>query len=213
MTGIARISLLSFLLLLAGCAQKATVAVDAIGVAHPEQRYVILPGMPDVRSDDLQFTEYKGHLARLMAGLGYKLADTRQEATAAVLLSYGVSGGAQPYYQEDPRVGVGVGLGSGGGYYNSGSFFGLGLGFSQPYGGSPPSPQYIRRIVLDAVDLSTAKGPDTLEGVTSLWKVTLTSAGQSENMRYFFPAILQSAGPYIGHDTHGPVTVTLENGS
>lgn len=212
MRAVARVPVLWLLLLLAGCAQKATVAVDSMGVAHPEQRYVILPGMPDVRPDDLQFTEYKGHLARLMAGLGYKIVDTRQEATAAVLLSYGVSGGAQPYYQEDPRVGVGVGLGSGGGYYNSGSFFGLGIGLSQPYGGSP-GPQYIQKIVLDAVDLSTAKGADTLEGVASLWKVTLTSSGQSENMRYFFPAMLNSAGPYIGHDTHGPVTVTLESGS
>ena len=210
MAGIARFPAFLLLLLLAGCAQKSTVTVDALGAKHAEQRYVILPGMADVRADDLHFKEYKGHLARLLSSLGYTVVDTRQEATAAVLLSYGVSGAMQPYYQEDPRVGVGVGLGSGGGY-RTGSFFGLGIGLSQPYGAAPSAAQYTRHIVLDAVDLTTAGGPDTLEGATSLWKVTLTSAGKSENLRYFFPAILQSAAPYIGQDTHGPVTVTFEN--
>ncbi len=197
-----RVVLFCLLLALSGCAQRSTVMVDSVVnatvAAHQDRCYAVASGMPGVRSDDARFMVYKEQLESVLASLDYCLARDESEATALVLLSYGEeSWGA---YQEEPRVGVGMGMGSGTG--RGGSFFGLGVGVSQPYGGASPS--VTRRIDLDAVPVGAPDKPG------SLWSVSLTATGRGGNLRAAFPKMLDAARPYLGRDSHGPVTVTLD---
>ena len=196
---------------LAGCA-KPTLTVD--GLAAPAGdvpaglRYAILPGMANTRPDDLQFVEYKNHLASTLRGLGFSLAEDGGRATATVLLSYHTL--ATSYSDgSGPSVGIGIGSGSGGYYdrdwgWSGGNFFGLGIGV--PLGGGQAGTHYRHTVVLDAV----AGTYEKRDKAASLWKITLAAESDTNDLRGIMPAMLEAARPYIGKDTHGAVTVTLE---
>ena len=196
---------LIFCLTTAACS-KPTVTVDALsastGNASPEIRYAILPGTAEIRADDLRFVEYKGHLARVMRELGFIVTEDSAQATATVLLSYHARG--IDVYADNSAPTVGIGIGSGSGGRRGISFFGLGIGV--PIGNSQPDARYIHTVVLDAA----TRNPEGTGKNTRLWKAVLTTESNSETLRGIMPAMLESAKPYLGKDTRGVVTATLE---
>lgn len=202
--------LLVTLLLLAGCAKKYEVQIDALGAAHQEKVYTVVPADPAQRPDDLYVKEFSDAVATTLKSQGFKVARSKEEATAAVLLTYRMNGTPTVTVEDDvsPRLGVGVGSGGWGG---RGWGTGVGLGLSFPMGswGGGSSMMFTRVVVLDAVGLPANKDPYSRD-VISLWKVTLTSMGGNPDLRAAFPVMLRAGAPHLGTDTHGPVTVTLE---
>ncbi len=197
-------------LALAGCA-KPSMQLDALSAsesgAMPDVRYLILPGSTEVRADDLLFIEYKEHLAAVLRGLGCEVTEDSGRATAIVLLSWLVRDTEVYYGNNSPSVGIGAGWGNSG-YgpgWGNGNFFGLGLGF--PVGGEQGVTRHRYMVVLDAL---AANPNSTTDKSKSLWKVMLSSQNSSDSPRVVIPAMLDAAGPYIGKDTRGPVTVTLD---
>ena len=197
--------LVCLLCCLAGCA-KSTVTVNALSVAAgdapPGIHYSILPGMAEIRADDLQFLEYKAHLVHVLRELGLMVTDNDRQATATVLFSYHTREIGAYADNGGPSVGIGIGSSSRG--HRGGSFFGLGIGV--PIASSHSDAAYCYTVVLDAVT-GTPGGADKN---TSLWKVTLTAERGINNLRGIMPAMLNAAKPYIGKHSQGPVTVAFE---
>ena len=191
-------------LLVSGCARPLVLTVDSMGTPGQDARYVILPGMDSVRGDDLFFVEYKRQLAQLLGSMGYQVTENEADATAVVLLSWQTAVETTTVHGGGPVVGMGMGSSSGG-YHRSGPFFGLGVGFPLG-GGSGPSRTYRYQITLDAVSFALdADSPAS----KSLWKVILAAADDENNLRAAFPAMLEAAKPYIGADSHGPISVSV----
>lgn len=195
-------------LLAAGCGPTLQMRVEALGGAHMEQNYAILPGQADTRPGDLFFEEYKSRLAGVLRSLGYRVTEDAKDASAAVLLSFSGSEEDPAYYYapSGPRVGVGMGSGYPYGSGWGGSVFGVGVGF--PLGNSaPPPPRHRYRIGLDAVTLGKDGTP---QDGKSLWEVRLNATGGDGDQRAAFAAMLDAARPYIGRDSKGTVNLTVD---
>ena len=130
------------------------------------------------------------------------MTDDEKQATATVFFSYHTRETGAYSDSGGPSVGIGIGSSSRG--HLGGTFFGLGIGV--PITGSPSDAAYYHTVVLDAL----TGAPGNSDKNTSLWKVTLTTERGTNNLRGIMPAMLESAKPYIGKHTEGPVTVTLE---
>ncbi len=200
---------LALCLAVTGCA-KPSVRVDTLsasaGGALPDVRYAILPGMPEIRNDDLSFLEYQKQLASMLRDLGCAVTEDGNQATGAVLLSWQASEKIAYYEDSGPTVGIGAGSSSyDGPGWGGGSFLGLGIGI--PMGDGQAVMRYRYMVVLDAVAVSPGNGTSKPK---SLWKVTLSSESDADSLRTVMPAMLEAAKPYIGKTTPGPVSVTLD---
>jgi len=59
---------------------------------------------------------------------------------------------------------------------------------------------------MEAIDYKKFK---ISQQIVPLWKTTITSVGQSDDLRRVFPVMLGAAQEFIGKDTHGKVDVVL----
>ncbi|MCE5300328.1 MAG: hypothetical protein LLG37_05580 [Spirochaetia bacterium] len=205
---------------LTGCARVYLVNVDSINDNRDNKPrvYQILPGNRDVSTYDLQFKEYAGLLVRALSVQGYVLADDTHPAEFEIYLSYGVGEPESHTYSYTTPVWGQTGT----------DVYSVTTHRKNPdntvteYSQTSVDPQYgitgftsqtaeytvyRKYIILDAFDIKNVK-PGTK--LNEIWKTSISSVGQSKNLRRAFPGMLAAAASFIGGNTGGEISVSIE---
>ncbi|HID69608.1 MAG TPA: DUF4136 domain-containing protein [Desulfobacterales bacterium] len=213
--------LLLTVFLLLGCAigPSFLVKVDSISIPEviSEKTFILLPGLKDVNSNDLQFKEYASYVERALTSAGYIKAKDFKDARIAIFLSYGIGAPKEHVYSYSLPVWGQTGVSSSTTYgtitsYGSyGTFRGT-TTYTPTYGitgytthiGSYTT--FFRFLILDAVDLKKYRRSGK---VIHIWRTTVTSRGSSGDLRRVFPVLVAAAKPYIGTNTGKQLDITL----
>lgn len=197
-------------MLLTACAitpqpMKIRSNVDALTTpdAQNKRRFVILPSNKDVGEQDLQFIEFKTYVEKVLINRGFSKANTLQDGDMVLFLSYGV--GEPQMHQYSYEVPVWNDMG----YYPY---------YSRRYRYYPMMSTYYtqhiesyalykRYLLLEAYDMAAYLQKQTPR---QLWKITVQSQGQSNDLRLTFPYMATAMQPYIGTNTGHMITVDVD---
>lgn len=215
--------------LITGCSPKYVVKVDSMKseVVPEGTMYVLLPGLKDVHKDDLLFKEFSTYIVKILEEKGYKQVSQHDECQLLIYLSYGL-GIPKPtqYLSSEIPAGfpafkktnqlsspahdaVAMNIASLSGYvgmrpHTNDPYYGP-YGFYDSYPVLPRN-QYQRYLILEAVDYPASK----IRGETvPVWKLTVTSRGESDDLREVFPALVVAGADYIGTNTGKQVEIFL----
>ncbi len=194
--------------LLAGCSSTIPVKVDSITSAGQEagRSYVWFSGMEGVAQDDLHFREFSRYFRTVLERRGYR-EGSADGADLAIYFSYGVTPGRTVYYTTSTPI---YGWFGGDTYVYVESEGDAGKQTTRTI----TTPIY-RRVV--GVDVDTRSytpftGFATLVAkryqpgtgarqMETLWKITVSTTGRSNDLRALMPALALAAEPYIGIDS------------
>jgi len=198
----------SILIFSTGCTitPKYRVSIDAItaeNISIAPSSYVIkaLDDKKDVNT--LIFQQHSQKLAQVLQQKGY-VTTQGTVATQTIYFDYGiekVNEETQTYTERDISFHIGYGYGYGG-YYSPfySPFYGTGFG-----GGystySKTRIYYNRYVTLLAKDQSNKE----------LWRVDVSSVGESKNLKKIIPLLLEAATPYIGTNTDEPIQLVIKD--
>ncbi len=192
--------------------QQVRVQVNALAAADAasQTRFFILPANPGVQVSDLQFQEYAQEVARALFARGYQPAQTPDEATVLVMMSWAISapqsrtetrmvgGMAQQEVVDGVRAPAAPGLPA---QVSSHTEF---RPTQTPLAETVTT--YVRQLALKGFDQTAFKKDKSIK---ELWEMTLTSEGSSNDLRAVFPALVAAGQPYLGKGTPKAVTVDL----
>ena len=196
------------LLLTTGCSpiiSKYKVTIDAItapNLTFISKNYTIQPLSKETDANSLEFQYHVQTLHSELQHEGYKEVSTNIESSKQIIyFDYGIEKlleETQTY--REPEVTFGVSWGSPYGYrqrYNSyWSDFGYGgyTTYRKKY------TYYNRYITLLAKDKAGKE----------LWRVDVSSIGESSNLKKIVPLLIESAIPYIGKNPKNPVKIVIK---
>ncbi|CAA6822828.1 MAG: Unknown protein [uncultured Sulfurovum sp.] len=201
--------LLAFLALITltfttGCtiSPKYKVSIDAItatNVAVAPSSYQIKALDEKKNSEGLLFQQHSAKLAQILQQKGY--TPTNQGAQQYIYFDYGldkVNEETQTY--AEPNISFHMGWGHPfGGYYGRHPFY------HDFYGGGYTTYRETRSYYNRYVTL-LAKDQFNKE----LWRVDVSSVGESKNLRKIIPMLLEAATPYLGTNTTEPVQFVIK---
>jgi hypothetical protein len=205
------------IIILSGCGRPFDVNINSI--SHPsllttEKTCIVLSGMKDINSSDLQFQEYKSYIKRALEYKGYILSDDIEKAKMIILISYSISNPVQDTYSYNAPVYGQTGISSAytTGTVNSYGHYSGTTTYTPSYGVTGYTTHvgtryfYIRAIVLEAFDAKK-----TLQGQqeAQCWKTSITSTGSSGDLREVFPVMIGAATEYIGENTKKLIHISL----
>jgi len=202
----------STLIFTTGCSviPKYRVSIDAITAKNIS----IAPSTYEIKALDtkkdiegLVFQQYSEKLAQVLQRKGYAHI-TNGQAKQIIYFNYGldkVNEETETYSEPDISFNMGYGMGYGyGGYYDPfyspfyGSMFGGGY---STY--SKTHIYYNRYITLLAKDQFNKE----------LWRVDVSSVGESKNLRKIIPILIEAAEPYLGTNTADPIQLVIKDKS
>lgn len=207
--------LLFNLMWLLGCAMtprpmEVRSDIDALATTDAQNRrqFMILPGNKDTSEYDLQFIEFKNHVEKALIKRGFIKAASLQAGDVVVYLSYGIGEPQVHQYAYDVPVWTGYGYypyyGRRYGYYpRMGMMYGVG-GYAQRL---ESYTLYRRYLMLDAYDATAYLNKQTPQ---QLWKISVQSMGQSNDLRLTLPFMVTAMQPYIASNTGQIVTVDVD---
>lgn len=203
----------SILIFSTGCTitPKYRVSIDAItaeNISIAPSSYVIKALDDKKDTHTLIFQQHSQKLAQVLQQKGY-VATQGAVATQTIYFDYGiekVNEETQTYSEPDISFHIGYGYGHRG-YYSPfyfnpfyGSFYGTGFG-----GGyntySKTRIYYNRYVILLAKDQSNKE----------LWRVDVSSVGESKNLKKIIPLLLEASTPYIGTNTDEPIQLVIKD--
>lgn len=203
--------ILSTLSFTTGCSitPKYQVTVDAItapNLSISPSTYVIKALDNQKDSNGLIFRKYSEKLAQTLNQNGYANLSTDQTAKQLIYFNYGlekVDEETEVYSQ--PNISFGIGWGGGYGHYGHYGYYSP-FYHSSYYGGgystySKTHAYYNRYITLLAKDQFNKE----------LWRVDVSSVGESKNLRKIIPILIEAAAPYIGTNTAEPVQLVIKD--
>jgi len=194
---------LSALIFTTGCSvtPKYRVTIDAITadkVAISPTTYEIKALEKNKSSKSLIFKRYSAKLTQVLEQKGYTSATA--EAKQTIYFDYGLeklNEATETYSEPDFSVHVGYGYG---GYYDPfyGGIFGGGYRtYRQTH------IYYNRYITLLAKDQFNKE----------LWRVDVSSVGESKNLRKIIPVLIEAAAPYLGTNTAESIKLVIKEKS
>lgn len=200
--------------LLVGCATGPVfhVSVDSISPPEAESKkmYILLPGLKNVETTDLQFKEYATYVERALTSRGLVKANSLEDANIAIFLAYGIGNPQDNIYSYSLPIWGQTGVSSSSTFGtvntfgNTATYSGT-TTYTPTYGVTGFMPivgsyvTYFRFLILDAVDLDEYKQS---QKITQLWQTTATSTGSSGDLRLVFPILVTATKPYLG-EKHG----------
>lgn len=204
---------------LMGCATTFHVNVDSINApgAEAKKKYILLSGLKDIESTDLQFKEHARYVDKALVSTGFLKASSFQDANVAIFLAYGIGDPQKHQYSYSLPVWGQTGVSSSttfgtlstyGGY---GTFHGT-TTYTPTYGITGYTTHigthttYFRFFILDAVDLDEYRQS---QRAVQIWKTTVTSTGSSSDLRRVFPVLVGASKPYLGTNTGKKVEINL----
>ncbi|HEX4845038.1 MAG TPA: DUF4136 domain-containing protein [Geothrix sp.] len=142
------------------------------------KRYVLIPGMRDLKADDLEFRQICRFMDHALAMNGFQKAEGNERPELYIRLAYGI-GTPQT---ETVTTGAGYSYAVGWMWFNV-----------------PPKTANItsfqRNLVAEAYD---SEDPAVAKQV---WKTTVTSVGTTNDLRRVLPYMITEARPYFGAQT------------
>lgn len=204
-----RIALSVLLIMLVACASgpqrlQISAEVDALATteAQNKRRFVILPGNKDINPQDLQFLEFKGYVEKSLLNRGFVKVGQLQEGDVVLFLNYGIGEPQVRQYSYDVPVMNNFGYYS---YYRPYRYYpGMAYGYTQHI---ESYTLYKRYLTLEAYDMPAylqQKKP------VQLWKASVQSQGQSNDLRLIFPYMVAAVQPYLGINTGHMLPVTVD---
>ena len=199
---------LGLLLSLTACSvtPKYNVTVDAIATPNLTQTasvksVQVKPLKQGVNPEGLIFQKHQRKLLELLQTQGYTSTQTAPDEI--VYLDYGidlVSKQTDTYIEPDIQLGISFGYPSGfygHHYYPFWNDFNYYRSYQRSYN------LYNRHVTLLS---KTSVGKE-------LWRVDVSSMGQSNNLKKIIPLLLESALPYIGKNTDEPIKIIVREKS
>ena len=199
---------LAVLIFSTGCSitPKYRVSIDAItaeniSIAPSSYEIKALDDKKDVNT--LIFQQHSQKLAQVLQQQGY--APTQGEvATQSIYFDYGIEKvNEETETYSEPYISFHMGYRYGyGGYYSPfySPFYGTGFGGRyNTY--SKTHIYYNRYVTLLAKDQSNKE----------LWRVDVSSVGESKNLKKIIPILLEAATPYIGTNTAEPIHLVIKD--
>jgi len=194
-----------------GCSvtPKYKVTIDAIKAPN----ITINPDIYSIESLDskkdangLKFQKQANILAQMLHEKGYLTATEGEITKQTIYFDYGlekVQEETETYTQPDVTFHVGWGYPYYGGYYGRhySPFF-----YDNFYGGGYSTYRRTRTYYNRYITL-LAKDPFQKE----LWRVDVSSVGESKNLRKIIPILIKAAKPYIGTNTAEPVNIVIKD--
>jgi hypothetical protein len=215
-------ALFCFLLLsLSGCATtpKFYVDIDSISSSNADskKKYVLIPGMKDVKNTDLQFMEFTKYIDNALISRGFIKAKKTEDANIAIFLVYGIGNPQEHTYSYAIPMWGQTGVSSSTTFGNINTFGNIGTysgttTYNPTYGVTGYIPAtgsyvtYFKFLELDAVDLDEFRKSQKMN---QLWKTTVTSSDQSGDLRFVFPIMVAAAKEYLGSNTGQKIQVIL----
>ena len=197
----------STLIFTTGCSitPKYQVSIDAITA----ENIAIAPSTYDIKalddkksSDGLLFQQHVAQLAQTLEQKGYIAVSQGQASKQIIYFDYGlekVNEETETYTEPDISFHMGYGYG---GYYSP--FYNpyYGTGFGGGYNTySKTHIYYNRYITLLAKDQFNKE----------LWRVDVSSVGESKNLKKIIPILIKASEPYIGVNTAEPIQLVIKD--
>jgi len=186
-----------------GCSpivSKYKVTIDAITAPNlivTPKTYAIQALGKDTDANSLKFQRQASILDKFLQKEGYKKVNNETLAQEIIFFDYGIEkilDEVQEY--TEPRVTMGISIGHSYGRYYSPFWndFGYYRSYRKRYN------YYNRYITL------LAKNKIGKE----LWRIDVSSIGESKNLKKIVPILLEASIPYIGKNTKEPVKVVIK---
>jgi len=182
----AALAVMIVLAALSGCGGSGLGANYAIHLdAYAEnipygKRFVVLPGIMDLKPNDTDFPKAADALAKALEAKGYVRAARLEEADLGVYLAYKVTEHDNSPFER----------------------------FDQGPAGRHPRQllfiDYTRDILVEAVDMARYKSGDPKSVV---WKIRLVSKGPTSDIQKAMPYVAAAVAQYAGHSTEAYVVV------
>lgn len=204
------------LLVLSGCAftprsMEVRSDVDALATteAQNKRQFVILPGNKDTNENDLLFIEFKNYVERALIQRGFVKAPSLETGDVVLFLSYGIGEPQVHQFSYDVPIWTSYS------YYPY--YYGRRRGYSPrpsvAYGVSGYTQRiesytlYRRYLILDAYEMGAYLNKQTPQ---QLWKISVQSQGQSNDLRLTLPFMVTAMQPYIASNTRRIMTVDVD---
>ena len=185
-----------------GCSpiiSKYRVSIDAITAPNIEtlpKKYVVKALGKNTDENSLKFQYQVASLDKLLQKEGYKKVKDENLSQQIIFFDYGIEKIAEEIEtHNEPRVTMGISVGRSYGYNSP---FWNEFGYYRSY--SKRYTYYNRYVTL------LAKEPKGKE----LWRVDISSIGESKNLKKIIPLLIESSLPYIGKNTKEPVKVVIK---
>lgn len=204
-----RVFYILLLFAITGCSHiinKYHVTVDAINnlnIMVAPSSYVIKPLGDTTSSDDLKFQRQSNKLARVLNSNGYTIAQNESMAKQIIYFDYGIEKiKEETKTYSEPDISVGLSWGYPYGYYSRYPFYSpfmSDIGYTRYRTYSKTYRLFNRYIVI----LSKNRlGKE-------LWRVDVSSVGESDNLASIVPILLRASAPYIGKNLDKPIEFSL----
>jgi len=182
---------------------KYRVTVDAITnsdkIIQPTT-YIIKPLGEDTDIDDLKFQRQSRRLAKILNKKGYREVNSKDLALQIIYFDYGIEKTkeeTQIYTEPDISFGFSWGYPYRYPYYSP---FWSDIGYSSYRTYRKTYKLFNRYIVIISKDQSGKE----------LWRVDVSSIGESNNLEKIVPILIRASEPYIGKNIDKPINVVLE---
>lgn len=150
------------------------------------KRYVLLPGMRDLKADDLEFKQVCRYMENALALHGFQKAGENEQPNLFLRLAYGIG---------TPQTET---VTTGAGYSYAVGWMWLNV---------PPKTanitSYQRNLIVEAYD---APDPAVAKQV---WKTSITSTGTTNDLRRVIAYMISGAHPYFGTQTNSKKLMSI----
>ena len=182
---------------------KYRVTIDAItasNITAKPSTYLLKSLDKNVDSNSLRFQQYASPLMKILEEKGYRKVEKAERAKQIIYFDYGIDKLKEErstYVEPDITFGFGFGYPYGAfGYYDP---FYHPVYYTSRYH-TYTNTLYNRYITILAKDSS----------VKELWRVDVSSVGESKNLRKIIPLLIEASKPYIGTTTKEPVELVIK---
>ncbi len=186
---------------------KYRVTVDAITAPNitlkENTSYIIKALGKNTDENSLEFQKFSNALVDILGSKGFVQPYASHLAQQTIYFDYGIEKTqerTETYVEPDITIGMSWGFPYGyyGRHYHPYNNFWYGGGYSTTY--RKTYTYYNRYVTLLAKDQSNKE----------LWRVDVSSIGESKNLRKIVPMLLEAAADYIGKNTEEPVKLILK---
>lgn len=201
------LTLLGLLIVYTGCTPAINqyhVSVDAMTYTHADivpTTYTIKALGKNTDENSLPFQRQKQHLVEVLNAKGYTPSSHPNLAEQIIYFDYGIEKAQEErrVYHE-PDVHFGVSWGYPYGYYRPYYHpFWYNAGYTSYRTYERHYILYNRYVVISAKDQTEKE----------LWRVEVSSVGESDNLNRIIPLLIEASAPYIGTNTQEPIRLSI----
>lgn len=156
----------------------------------------------DTDENSLKFQYHADILNSILEKKGYKQVDSINKAKEIIYFDYGIDKEFERVESySEPNIGFGISIGNAYHHrYNNPFWSEVGYRHYTTY--TNKKIYYNRYITILAKDITTKK---------ELWRVDVSTIGESKNLKKIIPILLKSTIPYIGIDIKEPIKIIIKD--